>query len=402
MRHLMENKIFKEKIEQAVEILKENNIDMWLTFVRESSINHDAVMDMIVGTNSTWQAAFIINKDGDTNAIVGDMEEGNFIKAGVYKNVTGYLQSIKEPLAAYLKQKEPKNIAINFSKNSVLADGLTYGMYQLLLDHLQGTLYSERLISSEEIISALRGRKSNAELNTMKKAALETLIIFDETTKFIKPGLTELDIAAFVKKTALERGFGLAWEETHCPAVFAGPDPAGPHSGPTDKVITKGTLINMDFGINYNGYCSDIQRTWYILNDGEKAAPEPVQKGFEVIRDSIRMVADKIKPGLKGVDMDAIARNYITGNGYPEYPHGLGHQLGKTAHDGVGGLFPAWERYGNAPFLKLEEGQVYTIEPRLPVEGYGVSTIEEEVYLTKDGCEFITEPQKELILISGR
>lgn len=395
----MANKIYKEKIEQAVEILNEKNTDMWLTFVRESSINHDAAMDIIVGTNSTWQAAFIINKDGDTRAIVGDIEGANFVKTGLYNDVQGYLKSIKEPLIDYLKKKDPNKIAINFSKNSVLSDGLTYGLYQVLLDYLNGTPYTERLISAEEIISALRGRKSQTELDIMKEAAVETLKIFDETTAYIKPGLTELDIAAFVKNTAARRGFDLAWEETHCPAVFAGPDPAGPHSGPSDKVIQKGTIINMDFGINYKGYCSDIQRTWYVLNDGEKKAPEAVQKGFEVIRDSIKMAADKIKPGEKGVDIDNIARSYITENGYPEYPHGLGHQLGKTAHDGVGGLFPSWERYGNAPFMELEEGQVYTIEPRLPVEGYGVSTIEEEVYVTKDGCEFITKPQNELILV---
>jgi len=395
----MDSKIFKEKIEQAVEILNEKNIDMWLTFVRESSINHDSVMDMIVGTNSTWQAAFMISKDGDTTAIVGDMEEGKFVKAGLYKNVIGYLKSFKEPFIDYLNKKSPNSIAINFSKNSVLADGLTYGLYQILLDHLKGTAYAERLMSSEEIISALRGRKSETELNYMKQAAVETLKIFDETTKFIKPGLRELDIAAFVKKITTDRGYEFAWEESHCPAVFAGPDPEGPHSGPTNKKVQKGTMINMDFGIKYKGYCSDIQRTWYVLNDGEDNVPEPVQKGFEVIRDSIQMVADKIKPGLKGVDMDAIARNHITKNGYPEYPHGLGHQLGKTAHDGVGGLFPAWERYGNAPFMGLEKNQVYTIEPRLPVDGYGVSTIEEEVYLTENGCEFITTPQKELILV---
>ena len=155
----------------------------------------------------------------------------------------------------------------------------------------------------------------------------------------------------------------------------------------------------MDFGILYKGYCSDLQRTWYVLNDGEDKAPEPVQKGFEVIRDSIKKVADALKPGVKGVDMDSIARNYITENGYPEYAHGLGHQVGKTVHDGVAGLFPSWERYGNAPFMELEENQVFTIEPRLPVEGYGVSTLEEEVYITKSGCEFISKPQTELILI---
>jgi len=395
----MDNKIFKEKINQAIEILKEKNIDMWITFVRESSIIHDPAMDMVVGTNSTWQAAFIINKDGDTTAIVGDMEEENFVSAGLYKNVIGYLKSIKEPFIQYLQDKDPKSIAINYSKNSVLADGLSYGLYQILIEHFDGTSYAERLISSEDIISSLRGRKSAAELKIMKEAVEETLKIFDEATLFIKPGVSEIEVADLVKKIAEEKGFELAWEDTHCPAVFAGPNPAGPHSGPTEKVIQKGTLVNMDFGIKYKGYCSDLQRTWYVLNDGEDKAPEPVQEGFEIIHDAIQKVADAIKPGVKGVDMDSIARNYITANGYPEYPHGLGHQVGRVVHDGGAGLFPDWDRYGNLPFIELEESQVFTIEPRLPVEGFGVSTLEEEVYITKDGCEFISEPQSELILI---
>ena len=395
----MNTDILKEKIKQAVSILKEQDIDMWITFVRESSVLRDPAMEMIVGGNSTWQAAFIINKDGDTTAVVGSMEEENFVKAGLYKNVIGYLKSIKEPLVEYITSKDPKKIAINYSKNSVLADGLSYGLYQVLLDHLADTDYKNRLVSSEEIISSLRGRKSAAELALMKEAVKETLKIFDEVTGLIKPGMSEIDIANYVKSIAEERGYELAWEETHCPAVFAGPDPAGPHSGPTDKKIEKGSMVNMDFGIKYKGYCADLQRTWYVLKDDENTPPEHVQKGFEIIRDSIQMVADRIKPGVTGVEMDDIARNYITENGYDEYPHGLGHQVGKTVHDGVAGLFPRWERYGNAPFMKLEEGQVFTIEPRLPVKGYGVSTLEEEVYLTKDGCEFISKPQKELILI---
>jgi len=395
----MNTEILKEKIEQVVSILKEQDIDMWITFVRESSVLRDPAMEMIVGGNSTWQAAFVINKDGDTTAVVGSMEKENFVKAGLYKNVIGYLKSIREPLVEYITSKDPKKIAINYSKNSVLADGLSYGLYQVLLDHLADTEYKNRLISSEKIISSLRGRKSDSELVLMKEAVKETLKIFDEVTGFIKPGMSELEVANYVKNIAEERGYELAWEETHCPAVFAGPDPAGPHSGPTDKKIEKGSMVNMDFGIKYEGYCADLQRTWYILKDGENTPPEPVQRGFEVIRDSIQMVADKIKPGVTGVEMDDIARNYITENGYDEYPHGLGHQVGKTAHDGVAGLFPRWERYGNAPYMKLEEGQVFTIEPRLPVKGYGVSTLEEEVYLTRNGCEFISKPQKELILI---
>ncbi|MCL4279693.1 MAG: Xaa-Pro peptidase family protein [Ignavibacteriaceae bacterium] len=395
----MDNTILKEKITQAVEILKEKDIDMWLTFVRESSVMTDPAMEMVVGTNSTWQAAFCINKDGDTTAIIGSMEEGNFKKAGVFNNIITYLKSIREPFREYIAKKNPKKIAINYSKTSVLADGLTYGMYQILLDHLEGTEYRNKLISSEEIISALRGRKSQTEVSLMKEAINETLKIFDAVTNFMKPRMTEIDVANYVRKLYTEKGYEAGWEEDHCPAVFAGPNPNGPHEGPSDKVIKKGTVVNMDFGIKYKGYCSDLQRTWYILNDGETKAPAPVQKGFEVIRDSIQKVADAVKPGVRGVDMDTIARSYITQNGYPEYPHGLGHQVGKTVHDGVAGMFPAWERYGNAPFIPLEERQIFTIEPRLPIEGYGVATIEEEVIITKNGCEFISPPQKELILV---
>lgn len=395
----MSNQIIKEKIQQAIEILKEKNIDMWITFVRETKVTKDPMIDMIVGEHSTWQSAFIINRDGETAAIVGSIEEENIVKTGLYQKVIGYVKSVKEPLLEYINEKKPSNIAINYSKNSVLSDGLTYGMYLLLNDYLEGTEFKNILVSAEEIVSALRGRKSDSELTIMKEAISETLKIFDAVTKFIKPGITEKDVADYVKKIMKEKGFQPAWDEETCPAVFTGPNPASAHSGPTDRKIEKGHLVNMDFGIKYKGYCSDLQRTWYVLRDGETKAPAEVQKGFEVIRDAIQLVADAIKPGVTGVEMDDIARNYITEQGYPEYPHGLGHQVGREVHDGGAGLFPRWERYGNTPYMKLEERQVFTIEPRLPVEGYGVSTIEEEVVITKDGCEFLSPPQKELILI---
>ena len=391
--------IIKEKVHQAVEILNEKNIDMWLTFVRETKVSKDPMIDMIVGENVTWQSAFIINKDGDTAAIVGSIEEENIKKSDIYEYTYGYVQSIKEPLINYLDIKKPKKIAINYSKNSVLADGLTLGMYQLLNDYLNHTLYSERLVSSEEIISALRGRKSSSEIEIMKEAITETLKIFEEVTEFIKPNKTELDVANFVKSKLKERNFQPAWDSETCPAVFTGPNPSGAHSGPTDRVIEKGHVVSMDFGIKYKGYCSDLQRCWYILKDGETQAPAPVQKGFEVIKNAIQKVADAIEPGVMGVEMDDIARNYIIKAGYPEYPHGLGHQVGREVHDGGAGLFPRWERYGQTPFMRLEAGQVFTIEPRLPVEGYGVVTIEEEILITENGCEFLSTPQKELILI---
>ena len=391
--------LLKEKIDQAVKILNEKDVDMWLTFVRESSVTKDPVLEMIAGINFTWQSALIINKNGETSAIVGSLEEENIKQSGLYKNVISYVQSIREPLLDYIRQREPSKIAVNFSKTSPLADGLTVGMYLLLLDYFKDTDYEDKLISSEEIIASLRGRKTPVELSIMREAVKETLKIFNEAGNFIKPGKTEIEIAEYIRALAKVEGYELAWEEEHCPAVFTGPETQGAHSGPTNRKIERGHMVNIDFGIKHKGYCSDMQRTWYILRNNEEKPPKEVQEGFNVIRDAIQKVADNLKPGVKGCEMDDIARNYIIEKGYEEYPHGLGHQVGRNVHDGGAGLFPRWERYGETPFMEIEEGQVFTIEPRLQVKDYGTSTLEEEVVVTKDGCNFISKPQKELILI---
>lgn len=395
----MSKEMITEKIEQAVKILQEKDIDMWLIFVRESSNIKDPSMDMVVGTNCTWQSAYIITRQGDTIAILGSLDVANMKMQGTYKEVTGYVKSVKEPLLNTLNRFKPRKIAINYSRNSNLADGLTHGMYLELMDHLKDTPYAQALISSEEIISALRGRKSPAELHLMEVAIRETLDLFDSITPFIKPGVTEKQIAEKMKEMVKERGFGLAWDAEYCPSVFTGPDTAGAHAGPTDRTVQPGHVLNIDFGINYKGYCSDLQRTWYIMRENEDKVPAEVQKGFDVIKESIQLSAKSLKPGKEGCEIDDIARQYIVDHGYEEYPHALGHQIGRMAHDGGGLLAPRWERYGTLPFIKVEEGQVYTIEPRLPIKDYGIATIEEEVVVTADGCRFLSEPQKELIVV---
>ncbi|MBK7105226.1 MAG: aminopeptidase P family protein [Ignavibacteriae bacterium] len=395
----MADQLIIEKQKQAAEILREKNIDMWMTFVRETGNIKDPMMEMIVGTGATWHSAFIITKDGDTTAIIGSLEEANMKTVGTFKNIVPYLKSVKSDLIKVLDKYNPNKIALNFSRNSSMADGLTYGVYLELLDLLKDTSYVERFVSSEEIVAALRGRKSQVEVDFIKDAIKETLIIFDEVSNFLEPGKTEKDVANFVRQKVKERGFEFAWDEEHCPAVFTGPDTAGAHSGPTDKKIEKGHVINMDFGIKKNGYCSDLQRTWYVLKDGETEAPEEVLHGFNVIKNAIIKSGEAMKPGKLAWEIDNIARSYIVENGYEEYPHGLGHQVGRVAHDGGAMMGPKWERYGNLPFLPLEKGNVFTIEPRLPIKNFGIATMEEIVWIKEDGVEYLSKPQTEIYLI---
>jgi len=106
-----------------------------------------------------------------------------------------------------------------------------------------------------------------------------------------------------------------------------------------------------------------------------------------------------MKPGVKGIAVDQAARTLIVESGYDEFPHALGHQVGRFAHDGTALLGPAWEKYAEKPFLPLEQGMVFTIEPRLTVPGRGVVTVEEMVLITRGGAEYLSDPQREILLI---
>ncbi len=391
--------MINEKLQQTVKILKEKKIDMWLIFVRESSTIPDPSLEMVVGTGCTWQTAYIITSTGKKIAIAGSLDVANLKSKGNYDEVIGYVQSIKDPLLETLNKLNPKKIALNYSVNTVISDGLTHGMWLQMMDYLNGTKFQKRIISAEPVVSALRGRKSQTELKLMKDSIKLTLGIFDKVSKFLRPGKTEKDVADFILREVDRLRLEPAWGVEHCPAVFTGPDSAGAHAGPTNRKIEVGHILNIDFGVKKNGYTSDLQRTWYIRKKNEKNVPEKVLHGFNTIVEAIQLSAKALKPGVQGYKIDNIARNHIVKNGYTEYPHALGHQIGRVAHDGGGLLCPRWERYGKLPYEKIEEGQVYTIEPRLTVEDHGIATIEEMVVVTGNGCEFLSKPQKQIYLV---
>jgi len=388
------------KLAQVPAILEETGIDAWLLFARESHTIHDPCFDLVVGGDVTWQSAFLLTRQGDRIAIVGSLDRAAIEQRGHYRELIGYVGGVSEELRKTLSRLDPQRIAINFSLDDTMSDGMTHGMFLTLMKALEGMPYGTRLESSDRIVSALRGRKSSAERARIRAACVDTVAIFDRLTPRLRAGLSEKQVAAMIcEEMAKVPGLELAWDPDHCPAVFTGPESAGAHAGPTDRIIESGHIMNVDFGVRKDGYCSDLQRTWYFLRAGETLAPAAVQRGFETIVESIRAAAAFLKPGVTGGEVDAVARTYITERGYPEYPHALGHQIGRVAHDGAGLLCPHWERYGALPDLRVEKDQCYTLEPRLTVEGHGIATCEEIVAVTEDGCEWLSRPQEKLYLV---
>lgn len=391
--------LIPEKVAQAAALLRELDLPCWLTFVRETGIQPDPVMPFLAPGHVTWHSAFLVPARGEAVAIVGLYDRKALEETGAYRRVEGYVEGYKTALLAALRQLDPPAIAVNYSEDSEVCDGLTHGMYLTLRRVLAEIGYQDRLVSSERLTAALRARKTPGELARIRGAIRETEAIFDEVGRFLAPGRTERDVAALVTRLRTARGLEPAWEEATCPAVFTGPDTAGAHYGPTARAVARGHLVNMDFGVKYEDYCSDLQRTFYVLREGETAAPEPVARGFRTIVGAIEAARRALRPGTAGEQVDRVARESVTRAGYDEFPHALGHQVGRFAHDGTALLGPRWEKYGRRPLVPIEEGMVFTLEPRLTVEGYGVATIEEMVVVTPAGAEFLSSPQTELRLV---
>ncbi len=392
-------KLIKEKIDQAKALLAEFGVDCWITFVRESQINGDPVLAFLVGSDVTWHSAFIVTQSGRTRAIVGRYDKRTVEELGAYDQVVGFVEGIKEPLQSFLGEVNPARIALNFSEGSEICDGLTHGMY-LTLESLLGQIgMADRIVSAERIVSALRERKSASELGYIRQAIRHTQEIFDLAATFISPGKTERQIAEFMLEQVQKRGLVTAWNPVTCPSVFTGPETAEAHYSPTGRPVERGQVLNMDFGVKVGGYCSDMQRTFYIMEQGRARVPDEVQRGLNTIVEAVERSRQAMIPGVRGVDVDTVAREVLASVGYEGFPHGLGHQVGRYPHDGTALLGPAWEKYAQKPFQRLEPNMVFTLEPRLTVPGRGVVTIEEMVVVTDQGAEYLSVPQKELIVI---
>jgi Xaa-Pro aminopeptidase len=258
------------------------------------------------------------------------------------------------------------------------------------------------LISGEDVLNALRGRKSPGEIVRLRAAVALTDEIIDRITEYLRPGLTEVEIADFIHAEYKREGVVPSWHKDHCPTVTCGPDSPVGHVSPSSQYVVKaGQTVRIDQGIVLNDYISDIQRTWYVMPAGEKTVPGPVQHAFDSVRAAILAAKEALKPGVPGYVVDDAARSTIVAAGYEEYYHAVGHGIGRTVHDGATLLGPRWERYGNRPMALVEVDNCYTLELGVNVPGYGLVSLEEDVIVTANGVEWLGKPQESLIIIPG-
>ena len=391
--------IYREKAEQAHALLPEVGLDCWLTFARETTVRPDPGVEMVVGADVTWNSAFLIGCGGERIAIVGRYDAPDIRAGGVFAEVIPYDEGMREALAAALQRLDPQSIGLNYSLDDATADGMTHGMWLLLHELLSGTPYPERFVSAAPLLSRLRARKTPGEVARIRGAVATTEDIVRLAGERIRVGASEAEIGAFVHGEFRRRGLESAWSWAGCPIVNSGPESEPGHAAPReDIVVAPGHLVHIDLGVRQDGYCSDIQRMWYVRRPGEDGPPPEVLRAFRTVLQAIEAGAALLRPGVRGWEVDAVAREVVVDSGYEEYRHALGHGLGRACHDGGPLLGPRWERYGEAPEQVVEAGNVYTLELGVMTSA-GYVGVEEDVLVTEAGCEFLSTRQRELLLI---
>jgi Xaa-Pro aminopeptidase len=237
-------------------------------------------------------------------------------------------------------------------------------------------------VAVDAIVDLLRSVKDSSEIDRMREAARVGSEVMDETIRLIRPGVTELDIAAEIVYRMRRKG---ASAEAFEAIVAAGPRSALPHARPTERRIGKNELVVIDLGAILRHYCSDLTRTVYVGR-----APAKVRGWYEAVLEAQRAARNAVRHGVTAGEVDAAARNVLQRTGLGRYfVHSTGHGVGLEIHEGP--------RIARDQKRKLETGNVITLEPGVYVEGVGGIRIEDEALVTARGAEILTTPPREFL-----
>ena len=393
----IETTLVRDKIAQAHAALKREGIDLWLVFLQETSVYREPILDYLIGQDVTWQSAFLFTASGESVAIVGNFDVESFQTRGCFQRVVSYTKSVAPALANEIRRLRPARVALNYAADDPTADGLTHGLYLVLREILGEAGVKDGVVPAQPLVRAVRGCKTREELARIEEAVRRSESAFDAICSEGLIGKSEIEIAARIRELAERADCQLSFNSI----VNAGTKSAVGHTHPTEARFESGDLLHIDFGFRYRAYCADLQRCVYALKPGETAPPADVTRAFAAVADTIQDAYDRLKAGVPGLEIDKAARAFITGRGYPEYQHALGHQLGRSVHDGGTLLGPEWPRYGNSPRWPVEVGQVFTLELEVDVPGVGYASLEEDVVVTEQGSRWLSRPQRTPILLGG-
>lgn len=252
------------------------------------------------------------------------------------------------------------------------------------LDDLRKAFPNAKLVRASKHITALRMQKDQTELSRIRAAQALTDKAFTHILGYIRPGISECEIALETEYFMRREG---AQKSAFDTIAVSGPNTANPHGVPTDRRVRPGDFVTLDFGCVVEGYCSDMTRTVAVGH-----ATRRMRDVYRTVAEAQQKALSGISAGKTGMEIDALARDHIGNAGYGDcFGHGLGHGVGIEVHE--------QPRFSPLYTLPVTEGAVMTVEPGIYLrDEFGVR-IEDMVVVTKTGCDNLTRSPKELIVL---
>jgi Xaa-Pro aminopeptidase len=357
-----------QRIKKLQTILKTNNLDCLMLHEFEQS--------------KPAQIRYLCGYTGDNAWLAVLPNEAILItdfryKTQIAKEVKGAKKVIAEQsLSAELgkfKQLTVKNLRIGY-----LEEYLPTKMLGLIKKQLPDAL----LVPTNGLVESLAIIKDTEEIASLERAVEIADVAFDRILQIIRPGISELDVAAELEYQMKMLGSLDPSFETIIASGYRG---ALPHGRASAKKIKKGEFVTLDFGATCNGYRSDITRTVMV---GKADAKQ--KKIYSLVLKAQTAGCRKARAGLGGPEVDKHVRDIISKAGYgKQFGHGLGHGIGLLIHEGP--------RLSSLSTDVLQPNMIVTIEPGIYLEGWGGVRIEDDVVITKTGCRIMNKAEKRLI-----
>lgn len=393
--------VHERRFERAHDALKENGIDAWVFCGRETHILGEPSMLFLMPTQIAGKTTVIVTADRQRIVIGSSMQMEELESSGLFTRLVTYptLGEYEGLVAEALKAAGPiTRIALNMSESDPSSDGLTFSSYNMLGRCFAAAGLKPELVSSAPLMKAVRGRKSDEEVQMMAKAVDAAMEVYEAARPLMRVGLSGLDVQKLFKKIIKDRDLGYSWYEPENPYVSVGPRSSYLcKRPPADVFIQPGDLVNVDLGIQIDGFASDDQRSFYALREGEKAPPYEVQHAFETIQEMNATVCAHMKVGVNSDDLTQYGNEIMLRNGYAQgWKGGYGHEITIFAHNG--GITAGYNPFRPELDKTLEYNMTFTLEPAI-LTLFGRLCQEEVVVVKEDGGHFLSKPQKAVFLI---
>lgn len=343
------------------EIINQNNLDAVLLYSFENRFWYSDFISTLGYLTITKKEAILL-VDGryitEAKSIAKNVRVENF-------------SNIFQSLTKYFDEQQIKNVGFE-------ADYITYGQ----LEDWKKMLPNINFVPLN--VRELRMIKDDKEINRIKKACEIGDLAFQDILKNIKPGMKERELEAIILDSFNKNGATKASFET---IIASGFRSAMPHGKASDKIINNNEIITCDFGCVYQGFCSDMTRTFALGNIDAKLI-----EIHNIVKEAQMNGIKAVKPGIKIGEIDKICRDYIAEKGYGQYfNHGTGHGLGIEIHEAP------WVIKNEQTTLK--PGMVITVEPGIYIPDIGGVRIEDDILVTENGYEILTNSPREIDIL---